>query len=140
MCVTYTRASYMSTHQVHTDASQARTPTCYTACTHMGTHTQATCYMHTFTTHTLPQHTPTHSIHMYQVFTHPYNMQYMYIFFQIRTHTPCLPPSKVPCLHGQTHDIHTNTDPANHVFPVPSLPSGPLGSPTLLNSSLRQVT
>lgn len=78
-CVSYIHQSliHMPTHQMHTDTSQARVPTCCTVCTHMGTHTQATYYMHTFTIHTLPQHTPTHSIHMY-LYTHITHNMFIY--------------------------------------------------------------
>lgn len=139
VCHVHQSLIHMSTHQAHTDISQA--PTCHTSCTHLGTNIHVTYYVHAFTIHTLLQHTPTHSIHMYRVFIHSRNTHsHTHIFLQIHMHTACLPPSGVPCLQVQTHDTHTNTDPTNHESPMPSLPSGPLGNPTLLNSSLRQVT
>lgn len=88
MCIMCTRASYTCPH---------------TRCTltqHKHAHLHATPHVHTWVHtpmlhtmcvhspyHTFPQHTKTHSIHMYCVFIHPHNT---HLHTQILRHTPCL--------------------------------------------------
>lgn len=60
----------MSTHQMHTDTAQARTPTCHTTCTHMGTHTHVAYYVHALTIpHLSTAHTDTQHTYVLRVHT-----------------------------------------------------------------------
>lgn len=110
---------------------------------HVHTCTYHPCYMLcAYTHHTLPQHTQTctytHTmclyVHTYHAILHPLKCSSKYMY------TPWIPPSNTSCLHRQTQDIHTNTDPTYRVSPTLSLPPGPLESPTVLSSPLRQIT
>lgn len=137
---------HIFTHQIHTDTSQACAPTCHTACTYM----YIPPMLHTIcihTSHASTAHTNMY-IHTYHVSVHTY--MYMHTYHAIPhplkcsskymcMHTPWTPPSNTSCLHTQTQDIHTN-NPIYHVSPTLSLPPGPLESPIVLNSPLRQVT
>lgn len=131
--VCHVHQSLLQTSTLHRHITSTHTCMPHLMYTHGHTHTRVPYYVPALT---IP-HSTTHNKHTEYVCTVclKTHITHTHIFFQMQLHTACPLPSKASGPHVQTHDIHTN-----HVSPVLSLPSGPLRSPTLLNSFLRQVT